>query len=228
MACERKQFYNQIVESGKSTNFYKLIRRGLSNTILKPQCFMNEGQLIFDLANQSKGFARFYEDLAVPKQLEQFDSDYQESTQFNLELIRKIVLESKDTFSPITPEEVKSAILKLNNNESSDEYGICAEHLKLASSTIFNVLSVLFNAIIEHCYIPLQFLSGIITPIIKKGKDAADFGSYRGKTVSYTIGKVFEHVILIRIELRLPFDQSSLQFGFTKNISILLAALLIN
>lgn len=36
-------------------------------------------------------------------------------------------------------------------------------------STIFNVLFVLFNAIIEHCYIPLQFLSGIITPVIKKG-----------------------------------------------------------
>ncbi|VDI19758.1 Hypothetical predicted protein [Mytilus galloprovincialis] len=228
MACERKQFYNQIVESGKSTNFYKLIRRGLSNTISKPQGFMNEGQLILDLDKQSKGFARFYEDLAVPKQLEQFDSDYHENTQFNLELIRKIVLENKDTFSPITPDEVKSAIYKLNNNKSSDEYGICAEHLKLASSTIFNVLSVLFNAIIEHCYIPLQFLSGIITPVHKKGKDATDFGSYRGITVSYTIGKVFEHVILDRIEDRLPLDQSSLQFGFTKHISILLAALLIN
>ncbi|VDI66492.1 Hypothetical predicted protein [Mytilus galloprovincialis] len=156
MACERKQFYNQIVESGKSTNFYKLIRRGLSNTISKPEGFMNEGQLFLDLDKQSKGFARFYKDLALPKQLEQFDSDYHENTQFNLELIR------------------------------------------------------------------------IITPVHKKGKDAADFGSYRGITVSYTIGKVFEHVILERIEDRLPLDQSSLQFGFTKHISILLAALLIN
>ncbi|CAG2193629.1 unnamed protein product [Mytilus edulis] len=91
MACERKQFYNQIVESGKSTNFYKLIRRGLSNTISKPQGFMNEGQLILDLDKQSKGFARFYEDLAVPK-LEQFDSDYHENTQFNLELIQKFYI----------------------------------------------------------------------------------------------------------------------------------------
>ena len=32
IACERKQFYSQILEAEGSNSFYKLIRRGLSNT----------------------------------------------------------------------------------------------------------------------------------------------------------------------------------------------------
>ena len=46
-------------------------------------------------------------------------------------------------------------------------------------------------------------------------------------TVSCTIGKILEHVILNRIEHLLPSQQSSLQFGFTKGTSILLSALVI-
>ncbi|CAC5413847.1 unnamed protein product [Mytilus coruscus] len=200
----------QIIESGKSTNFNKLIRKGVSNTISKPQGFMNEGQLIIDIDKQSKGFSRFYEDLAVPQQLEQFDSNYQENTQLHIELIRQIVQESCDTFSPTMPAEIGSAILKLNNNKSSDEFGICAEHLKFASPTIFRVLSVLFNAIIEHCHIPLQFLSGIITPVHRKGNDAADFGNYKGITVSCSIGKVLEHVTFRSVIITIWFHQKYL------------------
>ena len=36
-ACERKQFYSQIIEAEGSHSFYKLIRRGLSNTVNKPK-----------------------------------------------------------------------------------------------------------------------------------------------------------------------------------------------
>jgi hypothetical protein len=43
----------------------------------------------------------------------------------------------------------------------------------------------LFNAILEHGYIPPQFLSGIITPVYKKGRDATDFSNYRGITVGF-------------------------------------------
>jgi hypothetical protein len=56
------------------------------------------------------------------------------------------------------------------------------------------------NAILEHGYIPPQFLSGIITPVYKKGRDATDFSNYRGITVSCTLGKILEHIILNRIE----------------------------
>jgi hypothetical protein len=61
------------------------------------------------------------------------------------------------------------SITKLNNKKSDDEFGISAEHFKLAGQSIVAALVELFNAILEHGYIPPQFLSGIITPVYKKG-----------------------------------------------------------
>ena len=46
--------------------------------------------------------------------------------------------------------------------------------------------------------------------------------------MSSVIGKVFEHVILGKIESNLPEKQSSLQFGFTKGLSPLMAALILS
>jgi hypothetical protein len=57
---------------------------------------------------------------------------------------------------------------------------------ELAGQSIVATLVELFNAILEHGYIPPQFLSGIITPVYKKGRDATDFSNYRGITVSCT------------------------------------------
>jgi hypothetical protein len=48
IACERKQFYSQILEDEGSNSFYKFIRRGLSNTVNKPKGFRSEGRIIVD------------------------------------------------------------------------------------------------------------------------------------------------------------------------------------
>jgi hypothetical protein len=166
----------------------------------------------------------------VPKQLVEFNSDYQKDVSQHIDLIREIINKMDSDFIPISHYEViiTAAITKLNNKKYGDELGISAEHFKLAGQSIVAVLVELFNAILEHDYIPPQFLSGIITPVYKKGRDATDFSNYRGITVSCTLGKILEHVILNRIEYLLPSQQSSLQFGFTKGTSILLAALVIN
>ena len=164
----------------------------------------------------------------MPKQLVEFNSDYQKDVSQHIDLIRESINNMDSDFIPISHYEVTAAITKLNNKKSGDEFGISAEHFKLAGQSIVAALVELFNAILEHGYIPPQFLSGIITPVYKKGRDATDFSNYRGITVSCTIGKILEHVILNRIEHLLPSQQSSLQFGFTKGTSILLAALFIN
>ena len=103
-------------------------------------------------------------------------------------------------FIHISHYEVTTAVTKLNNKKSGDEFGINAEHFKLAGQSIIATLVELFNAILEHSYIPPQFLSGIITPVYKKRRDATDLSNYRVITVSCTLGNILEHVILNRIE----------------------------
>jgi len=164
----------------------------------------------------------------VPKDIEHFDSDYQNNISDQLDLIRQIVDISEENFTPFNTIEIMKAIEKLNSKKASDECGLYSEHFKLAGQSLLPQLTTLFNAILTHCFVPPQFLIGIITPVHKKGKDATNFTNYRGITVTSTIGKIFEHVLLGRLEHLLPVNQSSLQFGFTKNTSILLAALVIN
>ena len=43
---------------------------------------------------------------------------------------------------------------------------------------------------------PANFKTGIITPVLKKGKDSKCMENYRGITVSATFGKLFEYTVL--------------------------------
>ena len=63
---------------------------------------------------------------------------------------------------------------------------------------------------------------------MKRGKDPSNFENFRGITVSPLLGKVLELVILDRIIVKFPEFQSKLQFGFTKGLSPLMAALIIS
>ena len=72
--------------------------------------------------------------------------------------------------------------------------------------------------------------------MLKKAKDPTNLDNCRGITVTPVIGKLFESVLLpLRDSSRrlLPwlsqsFDQSSLQFGFTKGLSPVKSALIVS
>ena len=74
-------------------------------------------------------------------------------------------------------------------------------------------------------YIPSAMKIGYTIPVHKKGKDPQLTDSYRGITITPIIGKLFEYVLTERWS-RLT-SQSGLQFGFTKNRSPTMAALLV-
>jgi hypothetical protein len=74
--------------------------------------------------------------------------------------------------------------------------------------------------------VPGIFKTGILTPVLKKLKEATKMDNYRGITVTPVFAKLFEYVLLPK--LTSYFEQSTLQFGFTKGNSMLLAVLLIS
>jgi hypothetical protein len=77
------------------------------------------------------------------------------------------------------------------------------------------MLATLFNSILHYGYVPREFGSGIILPIIKdKSGDKTSSSNYRGITLSSNIAKLFEMCLL---DLYSSFLYSSdLQFGFKK------------
>jgi hypothetical protein len=84
----------------------------------KPKGFRSEGRIIVDLVDQCKGFSNFYEDLAVPKQLVEFNSDYQKDVSQHIDLIREIINNMDSDLIPISHYEVTAAITKLNNKKA--------------------------------------------------------------------------------------------------------------
>ena len=227
-ASERITFYDSIMEAeGTSSNFYRLINRnsrGSKSTV----ALVENGHRLIDPREQCRGFASFYEDLAIPRDSSSFDTDYKDRISADLYLIRKVAEDTCEPVPDVTHCDIETAIKKLHTKKAADEFGLVSEHLKIAGPTVYEPLSVIFSAILRMKYIPEQFKSGVLHPIHKKGKDPTLFTNYRGITVTSLIGKVFEHVILDKIQACLPRAQSSLQFGFTKGLSPLMAALVLS
>ena len=74
-------------------------------------------------------------------------------------------------------------------------------------------LHFLFNALIQHGYVPTEFLRTIVTPIIKDSSgDHSNSDNYRPVTLSSLFSQLFEHVIALKIRHLLWTDD--LQFGF--------------
>ena len=87
------------------------------------------------------------------------------------------------------------------------------EHILHSSPKLIAHLQILFNSMIQHGYVPHDFLSGIITPIIKDAEgDASSTTNYRGLTLSVPFASMFEHAIILKIGHLLKTD--NLQFGY--------------
>ena len=220
------------MENPSSTKFYQLIKRSRTKTESKAACIQVDGVKYFDPEKQRQCFAEYFEDLALPKD-QNYDNVFLELCNLRCEETETKCREESETEVCISEAEVGSAIDKLNNGKSLDklnngksldEYGLASEHFKAAKPAIVPVVTRLFNAIISEKKVPKTFKTGIITPVLKKGKDSKCMGNYRGITVSATFGKLFEYTVLNKMNI----VQSDHQFGFTKGLSPNMAALLIS
>ena len=89
---------------------------------------------------------------------------------------------------------------------------IKAEHILYGSPQLTIHLHLLFNAMIQHGYVPTEFLRGVIFPIIKESEgDAGSRDNYRGITLGHTFSFLFEHAALLKFDSLLSTD--NLQFG---------------
>ena len=113
-------------------------------------------------------------------------------------------------------------------NKAQDVFGLSAEHLKNAPDELFPVLASLMNSILQTGHIPPQLKQGILTPVLKKKKDASLPTNYRGITVLSIVGKILERVLQNRTKYMMEAQQLKMQRGFTNNASAVNAALIIS
>ena len=118
----------------------------------------------------------------------------------------------------ITVVNVIDALLSMNPGKSADADGITAEHLHHAPLNFLSRAASLFNAMLKHSYVPHQFRTGIMIPLIKDQQgNHSDTSNYRGITISPVFSKILEHILKATFFDYLSSSQH--QYGFKKNSS---------
>ena len=109
-------------------------------------------------------------------------------------------------------DDMMTIVGKLKLNKSSASF-LKAEHILNGSPQLIVHLQLLFNSILQHSYVPTDFLNGIISPLIKDANgDASDISNYRGITLSPVFSYMFEHGLLMKFQSWLT--SCDLQFGY--------------
>ena len=196
--------FNSLKEVGQKRNLTRLV----------------DGLKHFDPDQQWHCFARYFEDLAVTKD-QNYDNVFLELCNIRCKETETSYREESATDICVSETEVGVAIDQLNSGKALDEYGLSSEHFKAAKPVIVPTVTKLFNSILLEKKVPANFKTGIITPVLKKGKDSKSMENYRGITVSATFGKLFDYTVLNKMN----YEQSDQQFGFTKGLSPNMAAL---
>ena len=86
----------------------------------------------------------------------------------------------------------------LKKGKCCDDAKINAEHFFFAPLSLFDRITALFQQMMLHGYVPHQFQSGTIVPIVKDRQgDCGDMNNYRGITIAPILSKIFEHALKI-------------------------------
>ena len=113
----------------------------------------------------------------------------------------------------ISVSEIISGVKHMKHGKCDGNVGHCSDHIINGSHKLFVCLSLLFQIMLTHGYVPQDMQLGTIIPIPKdRNKSLSVSNNYRGITLSSIIGKLFDIVLLDKNCS--VFDTSELQFGF--------------
>ena len=173
---------------------------GLSNDTAIADCFALNFSSIFKSTNneQSKKLRDKFKSL--------YDTYYSQHSGDSIHSLYLSWSEMLDVLSKLQSGKATASFLK-------------AEHILYGSPQLSRHIHILFNAMIQHSYVPLEFLKGSITPLIKDSQgDHSSTDNYRALTLSVLLSNLFEHALLMKIGHLLVTDD--LQFGYKKRHSV--------
>ena len=101
----------------------------------------------------------------------------------------------------VSAAEVIELIREISNWKAAGMDGLSGESLKYANPILSVLLSICFTCMFKHCYLSIGMLNSVIIPLVKNNNgDLSDRNNYRPFALSITVSKVFENVILNRLE----------------------------
>ena len=123
--------------------------------------------------------------------------------------------------------DVYNAIKQLKLSKGDGKVKCMSNYIINATGKAVLYLSLLFNSIISHGFVPNEMLLSTLIPIPKnKRKSVNDSSNYRGITLSSILGKLLD-VVVLKSNANV-FKSSHLQFGFKEKHSTGMCTFVLN
>ena len=102
-----------------------------------------------------------------------------------------------DEFSP---EEIRSAVKKLEDNKTTGTCGFASEILTTSGPALILLLQMVHSIIWHTKVIPSNWKKGILVPVFKRKGSKTDCGNYRGIPLLSLLGMLFAMLLLKRVK----------------------------
>lgn len=163
-------------------------------------------------------FGNLYSDVSKPHYDQTF-SEHVECTVRNLKSI-SLTGSCKNEISKRTIEEL---VGKLKSGKACGIDGVYYEHLKHGITALLDYLCELFNLMYDNAYVPDSLKKGLIITLHKGGRKRKDIpDNYRAITLSSTILKLYESVLLGMLENEIQKPIACLQGGFQRQMGCMM------
>ncbi len=131
------------------------------------------------------------------------------------------------TWNRINVDDIRHAINLIKAGKHDGLTGHCSDHIKNGTHMLHTHMSLLFNVMISHGFAPGGFRLATLIPIPKnKRKSLNKSSNYRAVALSSILGKVLDHIFLIKYSDIL--FSSELQYGFKKKHSTTQCTFVVN
>ena len=121
-----------------------------------------------------------------------------------------------------TEVEIRESIRRLKNGKAAGPDGIRPEFIKNLPDNAISTLCEIINDSWNKEWVPQEWRTATIVPILKKGKDGQEVGSYRPISLTSQLGKLMERTIANRLTWWLE-DKAAIspyQAGFRAGLAV--------
>ena len=196
--------------------FWRLLKGQRSTSHMT--AFLVDGKIITDKKQIFDMWADHFEALGTPSVSARYDNDFCTRIATSIKDILSSCIEDPSGVlnEPLQCDEVECVCSQLKPGVSIDY-----EHIRFAGSNLWVLLHQLFQNIFEKFSVCDDLKVGVILPLFKgKGAKANNKDNYRGITLSPTLCKIYEMILLNRPEkyaAQIGFF-SEMQFGFQEGV----------
>lgn len=207
--------------------FWKLLKAKSSR-----KASLAGGELIFnnktyrDPNGITGAWGGYFAELYSDTEHEDYDPTfYNHATSF-VQSIRSSITASEGV-KPISKLEVDEGIKQLQLGKACGLDGVYAEHIKCGGPHLKSLLVSFFNLMYFNAHTSINLKRGVIITLFKGGqKKRTDPNSYRAITLSSSILKLYESVILCRLKQEMNLKIHPLQGGFQKGVGCIMTSYL--